>query len=234
MVGRYEHPTKPPDPATAQRRRQAILAGHQAPNTSADTARTLLADPQAPVRAAALNALHRLNQLTGPQLTTGLNDPTAAVQQQALNVATQQLPTKELAQEVAQLLDHHDPNVIETTCWALGEILPELNQPELSEQHATQLADLGQNHDDPLCREAAIAALGALGHPNSLQVILAALNDKPPIRRRATLALAPYQGPQVDAALKRMLTDRDPQTRQAAEDLTSSPLNDPPDEDETP
>jgi hypothetical protein len=63
---------------------------------------------------------------------------------------------------------------------------------------------------------------------------LAALNDKPPIRRRATLALAPYQGPQVDAALKRMLTDRDPQTRQAAEDLTSSPLNDPPDEDETP
>ena len=82
MVGRYEHPTEPPDPATAQRRRQAILAGHQAPNTSADTARTLLADPQAPVRAAALNALHRLNQLTGPQLTTGLNDPAAAAKAQ--------------------------------------------------------------------------------------------------------------------------------------------------------
>jgi hypothetical protein len=33
------------------------------------------------------------------------------------------------------------------------------------------------------------------------------------------LALAPFDGPEVDAALERALTDRDWQVRQAAEDL---------------
>jgi hypothetical protein len=33
------------------------------------------------------------------------------------------------------------------------------------------------------------------------------------------LALAPFEGPEVDAALARALTDRDWQVRQAAEDI---------------
>ena len=77
-----------------------------------------------------------------------------------------------------------------------------------------------RGHKDPLCREAAVAALGALGDEQSLAVILEALNDRPPIRRRAVLALAPYEGPQVDEALQRALSDRDWQVRQAAEDLS--------------
>jgi len=49
--------------------------------------------------------------------------------------------------------------------------------------------------------------------------VLAALDDKPAIRRRAAVALAAFEGPEVDAALKRCLDDRDWQVRQVAEDL---------------
>ena len=41
------------------------------------------------------------------------------------------------------------------------------------------------------------------------------------MRRRATIALAPFDGPEVDEALARALADRDWQVRQAAEDLTA-------------
>ena len=75
------------------------------------------------------------------------------------------------------------------------------------------------DHADPLCREAAVAALGALGDERGLPAILAATADKPAVRRRAVIALAPFDGPEVEAALRRALTDRDRQVRQAAEDL---------------
>jgi len=38
------------------------------------------------------------------------------------------------------------------------------------------------------------------------------------VRRRAVIALAPFEGPEVDAALEAARTDRDWQVRQAAED----------------
>ncbi|MDP9440891.1 MAG: HEAT repeat domain-containing protein, partial [Actinomycetota bacterium] len=75
-------------------------------------------------------------------------------------------------------------------------------------------------HPDALCREAAVAALGAIGDPAGVPAILAATTDKPAVRRRAVLALAPFDGPEVEAALQRALTDRDWQVRQAAEDLS--------------
>jgi HEAT repeat protein len=50
--------------------------------------------------------------------------------------------------------------------------------------------------------------------------ILAATRDKPAIRRRAVIALAPFDGPEVDAALDAAMSDRDWQVRQAAEDLS--------------
>jgi HEAT repeat protein len=69
-------------------------------------------------------------------------------------------------------------------------------------------------------REAAVAALGAIGDPAGLEAILTATRDKPAVRRRAVLALAPFDGPAVDAALQEALGDRDWQVRQAAEDLS--------------
>ena len=68
-------------------------------------------------------------------------------------------------------------------------------------------------------REAAVAALGAIGDPSTLPVILAACDDKPAIRRRAVLALAAFDGDEVEARLRAALEDKDWQTRQAAEDL---------------
>ena len=68
-------------------------------------------------------------------------------------------------------------------------------------------------------REAAVAALGAIGDPSTLAVVLAACDDKPAVRRRAVLALAAFDGPEVEARLRAALTDRDWQVRQAAEDL---------------
>ena len=49
--------------------------------------------------------------------------------------------------------------------------------------------------------------------------MLAALADKPAIRRRAVVALASFDGDEVEAALARAATDVDWQVRQAAEDL---------------
>ena len=64
-----------------------------------------------------------------------------------------------------------------------------------------------------------MAALGAIGAERSLPAILAATTDKATVRRRAVLALAPYDGDDVDAALQQAREDRDWQVRQAAEDL---------------
>ncbi|GAC1478905.1 MAG: hypothetical protein NVS1B12_15720 [Acidimicrobiales bacterium] len=76
---------------------------------------------------------------------------------------------------------------------------------------------MATQHDDPLARESAVAALGAIGDPAGLPAILLGCVDKPAVRRRAILALAPFSGPDVDAALNRALADRDWQVREAAE-----------------
>jgi HEAT repeat protein len=49
--------------------------------------------------------------------------------------------------------------------------------------------------------------------------VLEATTDRANVRRRATLALAAFDGDEVEAALARLATDRDLQVRQAAEDL---------------
>ena len=71
-------------------------------------------------------------------------------------------------------------------------------------------------------REAAVAALGAIGDPAGLPAILAAMDDKATVRRRAVIALGPVRGTgrrrRPGAAAR---ADRDWQVRQAAEDLSS-------------
>ncbi|MBI2710274.1 MAG: HEAT repeat domain-containing protein [Actinobacteria bacterium] len=119
-----------------------------------------------------------------------------------------------LASSVLPLLDDADPSVVEVAAWACGERVP----PEAGA--VARLATLATGHDDALVREAAVAALGAIGDPAGLPAVLAACRDKATVRRRAVLALAPFDGPEVDAALRAALEDRDWQVRQAAEDLT--------------
>jgi len=106
---------------------------------------------------------------------------------------------------------------VEVAAWGSGERSP-------AEPGAVaRLSELATGHEDALVREAAVAALGAIGDPAGLPAILAATTDKATVRRRAVIALAPFDGPEVDAALAAALTDRDWQVRQSAEDLTAPP-----------
>jgi HEAT repeat protein len=103
--------------------------------------------------------------------------------------------------------------VAETAAWACGERLP------ASREVVAALAELAIGSADAMLREAAVAALGAIGEPAGLPAILHGCRDKPAIRRRAVLALAPFDGPEVEQALAVAAQDRDWQVRQAAEDL---------------
>jgi HEAT repeat protein len=190
------------------RRREAAVAGHRG---DAAAARAFLADPAPAVRATALGALARAGGLAADDLAAGLADVAATVRARAAELCAT-WPGDE-APGLSSALADDDPRVVEAAAWASGERVPP--EPGI----VAPLATVVTGHDDPLCREAAVAALGAIGDAAGLPAVLAATTDRPAVRRRAVLALAPFEGPEVDAALARALTDRDWQVRQAAEDI---------------
>lgn len=108
-----------------------------------------------------------------------------------------------------------DIYVVDAAAWALGEREEGRHNGEV----VAALSTVATGHEDALAREAAVAALGAIGDERGLTAILTATGDKPAVRRRAVLALSPFDGPEVEAAMKRAVNDRDWQVRQAAEDL---------------
>lgn len=215
MAGRHLHDADPPDAEAASRRRTVVEAGLAGdPEAGTPVARRHLEDPESAVRSAALGALALLGTLEPATLVGALGDRDPAVRRRALELCVDADPAGTLP---LGLLDDPDPTVVEVACWVAGELVP------TADRSVQALAGIAVGHDDPLCREAAVAALGALGHPDGLDAVLAALDDRPQVRRRAVLALAPFDGPEVDAALERALGDRDWQVRQAAEDLLPDP-----------
>lgn len=67
-------------------------------------------------------------------------------------------------------------------------------------------------------REAAVAALGAIGDPQALPCLLDLVASGPPqVRRRAVVALTAFDGDEVEAALYAARDDRNPMVREAAE-----------------
>jgi HEAT repeat protein len=167
------------------------------------------------VRAAALGALERLGAATDDDIVASLTDADAGVRRRAATIAASH-PVVDLT---AALVDP-DSTVVEVAAWACGE------RGEVADDVLHRLIDLATDPSaDPLARESSVAALGAIGDERALDAILAATGDKPAIRRRAVLALAPFHDPEharadeIDAALQRALGDRDWQVRQAAEDL---------------
>jgi HEAT repeat protein len=182
------------------------------------TVRAALGDPVAGVRAAALGALRRAGALQAADVAAALADPSPTVRRRAAEEVAALAgvegdgPVPE-GTTLLPLLADPDPSVVEAGAWACGERRP----PEPGAVEA--LAGLATGHDDALVREAAVAALGAIGDPAGLAAILAATADKATVRRRAVIALAPFDGPEVEAALARATSDRDWQVRQAAEDL---------------
>lgn len=189
----------------AARRRAAAVAGHRGDEA---TARRLSADPDAGVAATALGALSRLGALDPDTLAAALGDPRPAVRRRAAELAA-----TNAGGTLVPLLGDPDDTVVEVAAFALGERRP-------AEPGAVDaLGAIARRHRDALCREAAVAALGSLGDESGLGHVLAAFDDKATVRRRAVIALAAFDGPEVDAALDRAREDRDRQVRQAAEDL---------------
>ena len=192
--------------AAAARRRAAALAGHTGDQAAALSA---LADEDPRVRSTALGALDRLGLLDDAVLIAALDDGSPTVRHRAAELAATRPGVPLLG-----LLEDADRSVVEVAAFACGE-QGEAVGPEI----VARLADLATGHEDALVREAAVAALGAIGAPAGLGAILAATSDKATVRRRAVIALAPFDGPEVQAALERARSDRDWQVRQAAEDL---------------
>lgn len=164
------------------------------------------ADPT--IRALALGSLQRMESLTDPMLMTALADEDRDVRVRAIELAFDRQHL-----DLLRGLEDEDDLVVETTAWALGE------RESPDDASIAALIATASDHKVSICREAAIAALGALGHPDGLPAILAGLQDRAPVRRRAVLALAPFDTPEVTEALEAALNDRDRQVRQAAEDL---------------
>jgi hypothetical protein len=177
-------------------------------NGDVTTAQAGLASPHSDVRASALRSLHRLSALTSDHLQHALNDSESEVRRTAAEFAA---PFHDVL--VHHLIDDADVFVAEMAAWSLGERVP------ITDEELQHLIDRTTSHEEPVVREACAAALGSIGDERGLTAILQACEDKPAVRRRAVLALAPFDGEAVDAALQKALEDRDWQVRQNAEIL---------------
>lgn len=196
---------RPPDGKTLRRRRAVALSGF---GDDECTARPALADPDPTVRCAALGALARNDNLAAGDLLSALEDPSPKVRARAAELAAGRGDI-----ELRGVLCDSDARVVEAAAWACGE------HPAADSGVVSRLGEIATNHPDALCRETAVAALGAIGDEAGLVAVLAATGDRATVRRRAVLALAAFSGPAVTEALERAAGDRDWQVRQAAEDL---------------
>jgi HEAT repeat protein len=171
-------------------------------------------DPSPGVRAVAVAALVRTasRRVSAPIWRRTAHDQDARVRLRSAEVAPK-LGRAATCAVLVELLADDDAWVAEAAAYAIGE------HPRPSRSAITSLVRAARTHADPLVREAAVAALGAQGDPAGLSAVLAACDDKPAIRRRAVLALAAFEGDEVEARLRAALEDTDWQVRQAAEDL---------------
>lgn len=194
-----------PTASSADRRKAVALAGHTGDDA---TARGGLTDPAPAVRVAALRSLDRLDQLSHDDLSAALVDDDPSVRIAALELAATRPDPP-----IDPLLTDDDAMVVEAAAWALGE------RTDARPAVIDALARIAGHHDDPLARESAVAALGAIGDERGLPAVLAATTDKPAIRRRAVISLVAFEGPEVDAAWARARNDRDRQVRDAVDEL---------------
>ncbi len=193
------------------RRRRVTLAGHRG---DAEVARRGFDDPDPGVQAAAIGALARLGELTTTDVEEALGSGTVEVRRRAVEAATAvrgRGSRSVLLGAMTAALHDPDPLVVVGSAWFLAE---RRHRPAVP-----SLVNTASAHGDTRCREAAVAALGAIGDPEGLPAVVAALGDKPTVRRRAAVALAGFDDPRVEPALRGAAEDRDWQVRQAAEEL---------------
>ncbi len=210
-----------PDDDAADRRARVVLAGHRG---DASTVSGALGDPAPVVRSAALGGAARLGLLDPLTLRDGLEDAHPDVRSRACRLAAALPgPLGPALQSLVDRLDDPDDRVTEVACFACGE------RADLDARGVDRLVELSGDHTDALVRESAVAALGSLaglgvvdriGRTDSVRAaVVAAGSDVAPVRRRVAVATAAFDGPEVERLLDRLLTDRDQQARQIAEDL---------------
>ena len=162
------------------RRRRVTAAGHRG---DAVLARRGLADPDESVQVAALGALARLGELTR---ATSRRARAAARSRCAAGPSRRPRPCAAagsrsvLPVTVTAALGDPDPLVVVGAAWFLAERRHRPAVPALARPAA--------EHDDMRCREAAVAALGAIGDPAGLPAVLGRAlgqaNGAAPRRRR--------------------------------------------------
>jgi HEAT repeat protein len=163
-------------------------------------------------RILALRAARRREIVTDDEWRAALVDSDVDVRREALTlIAGAPVADDSLFALLIEALSDDDALVVDGAAFALGE---HLHSPALE-----GLIGVASEHEDARCRESAIAALGAIGDDRARPVILAALEDKPAVRRRAIVALANFEGPDIEAALARASEDRDWQVRAAVDQL---------------
>ncbi len=199
-----------------------ILATTADDEPSADLIRRGLRHGHDRVRVIALRAATRRGVLEDDDLDAARRDPSPAVRREALTQIARGAGGRPEA--VVSCLADPDALVAEAAAFALGE--------RAVTSAVGALARAAGTHADARVREAAVAALGALGDPAGLPAVVAALDDRPPVRRRATVALAAFDDPRAAEALERARADRDWQVRDVAQRLSDEDEGD--DEDEVP
>jgi HEAT repeat protein len=118
---------------------------------------------------------------------------------------------------LASLEDDLDPTVREALATAYGEI----NSPDT----VPWLGVAAREDSDKHVKEAATAALGAIGANAGLETLLELISNGPPgVRRRAIAAITVYDDDRVEPAIRRAALDRNPGVREAAEMVVGKQL----------
>ena len=189
-----------------------LRAGFALGENYAEVLRTNLRSPVPRHRVLALRGSVRQNLATPDDWRSALSDADVHVRREALNqIAHVTFDDDAVFAALVHCLDDDDALVVDGALFALGE--------HLYVGAVEKMCVIATSHEDARCRESAIAALGAIGDDRARPAILAALNDKPPVRRRAIVALSNFEGPDIDEALARASEDRDWQVRAAVNQL---------------
>lgn len=172
-----------------------------------------LSSPVPRHRVLALRAGCRRGLLGTNHWLAALMDSDVDVRREALTLlGHERIDSDVLYEAIVSCLDDADALVVDGAIFAIGE---HVYVPAVE-----RLSEIALHHDDARCRESAVAALGEIGDDRGRHAVLAALDDKPPVRRRAIVALSNFEGPDIDAALKKASEDRDWQVRAAVDQLT--------------
>jgi len=203
-------PVTVPASSASGRRIEVIAAGYSSDPTQLKVLTEALGDPDEYVRASALGALARREELTGTQVIEALKDPAATTRQRAAMLSPQaggRQSRRQLDEALRGMVDDPVPLCVVCALVAIGARGDRAAVP--------QIIALAASHRDPLVIEESVATLAALGDPAGLPSVLAATEGKPALRRRAVAALGAFDGDEVEAALDRLADDRDWQVRQA-------------------